>query len=219
MKKEVTDIAKIHGHNLYLDEKSATDHYNLVLVPENLKKLKEAQEERRIKNMTEDEEQLRAEQAAKVAKRTEKLARVAPSEIAKLQEISRGNFLNWMIVKVVEAHLVSAEAVTNQFWRDNNDAEDPSGNEQISIEELSVGLNKCLGSDPKNAMSYAEVSALILELDVNDDGEFDKEEFESWLRRHSAPIAIQGSDFIPFKSCFKSLGKCCCRGSSDYSNI
>jgi len=120
------------------------------------------------------------------------------------REIERGDFLNWMIVKVVEAHLVSAAAVTKQFWRDNNNAEDPSGNEQISIEELSVGLNKCLGSDPKNAMSYAEVSALILELDVNDDGEFDEEEFESWLRRHSAPIAIQGSDFIPFKSCFKS---------------
>lgn len=132
--------------------------------------------------------------------------------------ITRLDFLNWMIVKVVEAQLVDVDKITEQFWKDNNDYNDLSG-KHLSIEELSKGLNKCLGDD---VITFEELSWLMVELDVNDDGEFSRKEFKRWIMRRSDPLPIQCSDFIPFKSFFLSCCKKCKnsgKGSGNNSSV
>jgi len=142
--------------------------------------------------------------------------------------ITRLEFMNWIIKKNVEASKLTAEQITETMFKRFNTDDDFDSEIQLSITEVQECLMTCLGGisehkkkqwkgvdesilkalaqrDPEKIFSYAEVSQLILELDVNDDGEFSEEEFEKWIEKHSTPVPTSNS-FGP--TCLKKY--CCC---------
>merc|ERR1711998_311049 len=54
---------------------------------------------------------------------------------------------------------------------------------KLSVEELQRGLSSLL--PPNEAFSANEVSQLVVELDMNGDGEFDMHELSQWINKHS----------------------------------
>merc|ERR1712146_433108 len=85
--------------------------------------------------------------------------------------------------KSLSAKEVAEYIINNKEW--NKD-----GNATMTVEELQTGLLS-LGE----AFSANEVSAIVMELDMNDDGEFNEEELERWVEQHSAGVAEENGLF------------------------
>jgi Ca2+-binding EF-hand superfamily protein len=115
--------------------------------------------------------------------------------------IMRLDFMNWMIVKVAQANDLDAEHIAEEVFENLNAVKD--GELSLSIEELEAGLNRCLGAE--SGLTYTEVSALICELDTNDDGEFNIEEFENWISKHSS-AGSSDTHWNPFSRCARCCG-------------
>jgi Ca2+-binding EF-hand superfamily protein len=90
--------------------------------------------------------------------------------------MSKAEFLTWMLNKAQQAEKLDAEEVAHFVFKKWD--KDHQGH--LSVEELLEGFSS-LGE----AFTTNEVSNLVLELDLNDDGEFDHEEFAIWVERHS----------------------------------
>jgi len=95
-------------------------------------------------------------------------------------QVSKAQFLTFMVDKSKKAMDLSAEHITEWCFKqwDQQNGEDPSS--KLSVEELQKGLSG-LG----DSFSANEVSALVVQLDVNNDGEFDREEMEHWVELHT----------------------------------
>jgi len=101
-------------------------------------------------------------------------------------------FLIWMSAKEKSAARLTAKNICDYVFKKFNQVENVGDTESsLDIEELRQVLNACLSQEQR--MSVGEVSQLVLELDVNDDGEFQEEEFEKWIERHS--VEPEGSKF------------------------
>lgn len=90
--------------------------------------------------------------------------------------MTKAEFLAWMWNKANKAAEYDAEEVA-EFVFEKWDT-DKQG--KLSVEELLDGFAS-LGE----AFTTNEVSTLVVELDMNDDGEFDLEEFALWVERHT----------------------------------
>jgi Ca2+-binding EF-hand superfamily protein len=106
------------------------------------------------------------------------------------ESISKAAFLVHMKKKAKQAqeHLTSERVaeyiLTDSGW--NTDGNKTT----MTVEELQTGLLS-LGE----AFSANEVSAIVMELDMNDDGEFNLEELERWVAKHSSENAEAGGLF------------------------
>jgi Ca2+-binding EF-hand superfamily protein len=98
----------------------------------------------------------------------------ADSQVAPV-ELSKPVFLTWFLHLERAARNMTAEHVAEVWFQLIDD--DNSG--RLSVLELQEVLESC-----GKAFSADDVTALILELDTNGDGEFDKDEFTTWVQRH-----------------------------------
>jgi Ca2+-binding EF-hand superfamily protein len=115
------------------------------------------------------------------------------------EHLSRGEFLAWILSKEKQASMLDPETFAEKCFKlldqmgdtsDDLHASMAASSEsvasirdlsdgQISVSEFENGLAR-LGEK----FSSDEVQALILELDVNDDNEFNEEEFMMWVTNH-----------------------------------
>merc|ERR1711959_157963 len=102
--------------------------------------------------------------------------------------MTKAEFLTWMLNKAHQAEDLEPEEVAHFiFSRWDTDEEG-----KLSVEELLKGFAS-LGE----AFTTNEVATLVVELDMNDDGEFDHEEFAMWVERHSN----EGKEASAFSCC------------------
>jgi len=112
--------------------------------------------------------------------------------------IYRLEFLNWMAEIAVLARTLRSEHVAELTFLEFEKTPSHTTEATLTIEELQETFSRILGKDSQ--LTYGEVSALILQLDKNDDGEFDQDELAMWIDRHSD---------APLTSCKLPCGTCC----------
>lgn len=106
--------------------------------------------------------------------------------------ISKAEFLAFMYEKSQVARKYSAEHIAEfcfERWDKSGLGTKKEGNGQMSVEELQAGLGG-MGQE----FSGSEVSAIILKLDANGDGEFNEHEFEAWINMYSNDEAAGAPD-------------------------
>jgi len=112
---------------------------------------------------------------------------VLSSLSGKKEGMTKAEFLTWMLNKAHQAEDLDAEEVAH-FVFNRWDTSETGEKGKLSVEELLKGFAS-LGE----AFTTNEVSTLVVELDLNDDGEFDHEEFELWVERHTTDSPQKGS--------------------------
>jgi Ca2+-binding EF-hand superfamily protein len=85
-------------------------------------------------------------------------------------------FLAWFLSVEKQARQLTAEHVA-EIWFS---LIDDDGSERLSVMELQEVLESC-----GKGFSPNDMTQLILELDHNGDGEFDKHEFTMWIEKHN----------------------------------
>lgn len=85
-------------------------------------------------------------------------------------------FLAWFLSVEKQARQLTAEQVA-EIWFS---LIDDDGSERLSVMELQEVLESC-----GKGFSANDMTQLILELDHNGDGEFDKHEFTMWIEKHN----------------------------------
>jgi len=92
-------------------------------------------------------------------------------------QMGKGLFLAWFLHLEIQARMTSAKTIAEIWFKSIDD----DGSGHLSVEELQEVLQGC-----GRAFSASDVSALILELDQNGDGEFDLGEFTAWIESHGS---------------------------------
>jgi len=96
--------------------------------------------------------------------------------------ITRDTFLVWMVGVMKSAAQLQPEEIT-QYVFDHYARTDSQGEEFLKFEDIHALFSQCLSQEQR--MTPIEVSGLIAELDENDDGNFQFDEFLELIRKHS----------------------------------